>query len=85
MGLFTVVVRVQAPTNIAFTLYGPSSIPALALYTSQADTYYQNEVGKSLYPPAGTDRASWPGLLNQRDLTLTIKSNLRSVMQYPIL
>ncbi|CAM6008226.1 unnamed protein product [Sphagnum balticum] len=71
----------QAPTNIAFTLYGPSSIPALALYTSQADTYYQNEVGKSLYPPAGTDRASWPGLLNQRDVTLTIKSNLRSVMQ----
>jgi hypothetical protein len=41
MGLFTVIVRVQAPTNIAFTLYGPSSIPALALDTSQADTYYQ--------------------------------------------
>ncbi|CAI0404510.1 unnamed protein product [Linum tenue] len=63
------VLKVLPETSLTF--YGPKALKIHIVHSDKADEYYQNEVGVSLTPPTGKDKAeSWKGLEIQRQLCI---------------
>ncbi|CAL1371611.1 unnamed protein product [Linum trigynum] len=63
------VLKVLPETSLTF--YGPKALKIHIVRSDKADEYYQNEVGVSLTPPTGKDKAeSWKGLEIQRQLCI---------------
>ncbi|KAL9258311.1 NO-associated protein 1, chloroplastic/mitochondrial-like protein [Drosera capensis] len=67
------------------TFYGPNALQLHMVPTSRADEFYQKEIGVSLTPPNGKERAvEWMGLQSKRKLHLEFKDPERPVCDIAI-
>ncbi|GAB2261598.1 hypothetical protein Droror1_Dr00002595 [Drosera rotundifolia] len=67
------------------TFYGPHALQLHMVPTSQADEFYQKEVGVSLTPPNGKEQAvEWMGLQSKRKLHLEFEDPERPVCDIAI-
>ncbi|XP_068650601.1 putative nitric oxide synthase [Aristolochia californica] len=62
------VVKVLPQTCLTF--YGPRQLPKVSVPTVEADEFYQKEVGATLTPPSGKQKADWLGLQIFRQLQI---------------
>ncbi|CAD6248515.1 unnamed protein product [Miscanthus lutarioriparius] len=62
---------VKALPRSRLTFYGPKKLKINMVPTTEADQFYETEVGVTLTPPTGKDRAEgWPGLQGVRELKM---------------
>ncbi|RLM79456.1 putative nitric oxide synthase isoform X2 [Panicum miliaceum] len=62
---------VKAPPRTRLTFYGPKKLKVNVVPTTEADEFYKTEVGVTLTPPTGTERAEgWAGLQGVRELKI---------------
>ncbi|OAY76285.1 putative nitric oxide synthase [Ananas comosus] len=70
------VIKVLPQTRLTF--YGPKRLQINMVPTIEADEFYQKELGVTLTPPSGKDKAeAWPGLQNVRDLEIKFEDKKR--------
>ncbi|KAK9120752.1 hypothetical protein Syun_018369 [Stephania yunnanensis] len=63
------VLKVLPSTRLTF--YGPNKIKIHMIPVAEADEFYQKEIGVTLMPPSGKDRAKdWPGLQTIRQVQI---------------
>jgi len=62
---------VKALPRTQLTFYGPKKLKVNVVRTTEADQFYKTEVGVTLTPPTGTERAEgWAGLQGVRELKI---------------
>ncbi|PAN03537.1 hypothetical protein PAHAL_1G003800 [Panicum hallii] len=62
---------VKALPRTRLTFYGPKKLKVNMVPTTEADEFYKTEVGVTLTPPTGTERAEgWAGLQGVRELKI---------------
>ncbi|PUZ73644.1 hypothetical protein GQ55_1G004000 [Panicum hallii var. hallii] len=62
---------VKALPRTRLTFYGPKKLKVNVVPTTEADEFYKTEVGVTLTPPTGTERAEgWAGLQGVRELKI---------------
>jgi len=62
---------VKALPRTRLTFYGPKKLKVNVVPTTEADQFYKTEVGVTLTPPTGTERAEgWAGLQGVRELKI---------------
>ncbi|KAG2647920.1 putative nitric oxide synthase [Panicum virgatum] len=62
---------VKALPRTRLTFYGPKKLKVNVVRTTEADQFYKTEVGVTLTPPTGTERAEgWAGLQGVRELKI---------------
>ncbi|KAH7692750.1 nitric-oxide synthase plant protein [Dioscorea alata] len=70
------IIKVLPETRLTF--YGPRQLPIHMVPTSEADQFYHRELGISLTPPTGNQRAeAWPGLQVVRQLQINFENRQR--------
>lgn len=77
------IIKVLPETRLTF--YGPRQLPIHMVPTSEADLFYRRELGISLTPPTGNQRADvWQGLQVVRQLQINFENHKRPAFDIAI-
>ncbi|KAJ7532244.1 hypothetical protein O6H91_14G079500 [Diphasiastrum complanatum] len=71
------VLKASRTTKLIF--FGPNVLPIITMLTREADAFYHQELGKSLFPPSAAieEGGNWSGLLSQHHISLAFSGENR--------
>ncbi|KAH9312666.1 hypothetical protein KI387_027701 [Taxus chinensis] len=76
---------VKVPFLTCLTMYGPKGVRIKVVPTSEANEFYHKELGETLQPPTGKDKAKdWQGLESNHPIDLKMERKSRPVRDVAI-